>query len=364
MDASGEQRSRNAPDPAVTPEIAAEAAVWIARLHGPDRSPFMERECLAWQAHSAVHRLAFERCTDVWEAVPRVRLADAYASALPRASSRAFTQASTSDTTDEVRHTGHPRWLLASVVAALTVGVGLSVYLRGGGDIYATKVGEQQLVVLADGTRMTLNTNTVARVKMDPDLRSVNVQAGEAVFEVAKDPHRPFVVRVADSEVVAVGTVFAVRLSGSGTQAAVVLAVTLIEGQVTVRPVSFDGAEGIAPVKPVLMQAGERMRLVKADGMSNGPAIQQLDRPRIDQVVAWRRNEAVFDDVSLLDAVAEMNRYNRTPIVLLGDASLPKLRVSGLYRTGDSAGFAWAVAALHGLHVQEREGRLELTSPQ
>ena len=68
----------------LTPEIAAEASVWIARLHGPDRSLQMERECLAWQARSAAHRLAFERCTEVWEGVPGVRLADAYATAASR----------------------------------------------------------------------------------------------------------------------------------------------------------------------------------------------------------------------------------------------------------------------------------------
>ncbi len=50
----------------MSPRIAAEAAVWIARLHGPDRSPQLERECLAWQAISPQHRLAFERCTDTW----------------------------------------------------------------------------------------------------------------------------------------------------------------------------------------------------------------------------------------------------------------------------------------------------------
>jgi transmembrane sensor len=79
-------------------------------------------------------------------------------------------------------------------------------------------------------------------------------------------------------------------------------------------------------------------------------------------MVAWRRGEAVFDDVALPEAVSEMNRYARTPIVLLGEAA--KLRVSGLYRTGDSRGFAQAVAALHGLQVLEHDGRLELKPPQ
>ena len=52
--------------PVVDPEVAAEAAVWIARLHGPDRSDEMIRACREWQARSSMHRHAFERCTDAW----------------------------------------------------------------------------------------------------------------------------------------------------------------------------------------------------------------------------------------------------------------------------------------------------------
>ncbi|WP_431286752.1 hypothetical protein [Roseateles chitinivorans] len=89
-----------------------------------------------------------------------------------------------------------------------------------------------------------------------------------------------------------------------------------------------------------------------------------LDRPRIDQVTAWKRSEVVFDDVSLPEAVTEMNRYNREPIVLVGDAALSRLRVSGSYRAGDSDGFAHAAAALHGLLMRRVDGRFELLRPQ
>lgn len=63
----------------VTRQIASEAAVWVARLHGPDRSPRMERECIAWQAKSGAHRLAFEKTTDIWQDVARVTVSDALA---------------------------------------------------------------------------------------------------------------------------------------------------------------------------------------------------------------------------------------------------------------------------------------------
>lgn len=336
----------------VPPEILAEAAIWVTRLHGPQRSRQMEQECLAWQQRSAAHREAFERCTDTWESVPRVTLDSAFA-------------ASKSRTRHEGRgfwHLAPARWASAAalVLAAMAGTVGYQHWRDVGS--YATGVGEQQIVVLDDGTRMTLNTDTQVQVDLASRQRAVSIRSGEALFEVAKDPLRPFVVRVGGSEVVALGTVFAVRFvapKGVGRES---LAVTLIEGQVALQPAA--GASGLAPARTVRMVAGDRVRLSGGELGLDRSAKAELDRPNLEQAVAWKRSEAVFDDVSLLDAVAEMNRYSRTPITLLQPSALADLRVSGLYRTGDTAGFASAVAALHGLQLRHGDGRLELSKPQ
>ena len=103
------------------------------------------------------------------------------------------------------------------------------------------------------------------------------------------------------------------------------------------------------------------MRLSEQRGSAASQRVtMQMDRPRIDQLMAWRRSEAVFDDVLLSDAVAEMNRYSRQPIVLVGGESSEGRRISGLFRTGDNVAFARAVATLHGLVVHERQDRVEL----
>ncbi|MBV8501566.1 MAG: FecR domain-containing protein [Paucibacter sp.] len=341
----------------MTPEIAAEASVWIARLHGPDRSVEMERECLSWQARSAAHRLAFERCTDVWEAVPGVRLADAYASAASRAPA-----GSVGANADLV---GTRRWLLSAMGLVLILGVsGGAFFMLGSGETFGTRVGEQQNVLLDDGSRMVLNTNTQVHVKMGTQERSIRVDKGEALFEVAKDSRRPFVVRAAGSEVVAVGTVFSVRLGAGAAQPEDAVAVTLVEGRVTVRPAGGLLSAGAAPAQPISMQAGDQVRLVKAQDRPYDVTTAHLDKPDVERLVAWKRGEVVFDDVSLSEAVGEMNRYSKTRLVLRDDAILSTLRVSGLYRTGDSSGFAQAVAALHGLKVREHEGRLELGRAQ
>ena len=162
---------------------------------------------------------------------------------------------------------------------------------------------------------------------------------------------------------VATGTTFVVRLSAETKGAGNAFAVTLVEGQVVVRSAA-DGATGAVAASPVVMAAGERIRLGRSSVSTPGksPVAMQLDRPRMDQALAWKRGEAIFDDVSLLDAVAEMNRYSSTQIVVAGSDAAGRLRVSGVFRTGESANFARALAALHGLVVRERQDRFELAS--
>ncbi|MBI3345677.1 MAG: FecR domain-containing protein [Burkholderiales bacterium] len=337
--------------PRVTPDIAAEAALWVARLHGPDRSPAMEREFRSWQARSAAHREAFGRCTETWQDVALIGLATAY------------------DTVASVR-ASHAARGLRNKTWRWSAAFGLAIAVAGGGmllqhwreqDVYRTAIGEQRLIVLDDGTRMLLNTDTRVRVAYGSAQRTVEVRGGEALFEVAKEARRPFVVHVAGSEVVAVGTVFSVRFT-DGPQDRDALAVTLIEGQVNVRAAAGRGADGLAPDQTTLLRPGDRLQLHHAAPIQSLAGAASLDRPNVDQVMAWRRREAVFQDSALVDAVEEMNRYSRTPVVLTGGIRDAGLRVSGLFRTGDSAGFARAVAALHGLSLLERNGRLELAN--
>jgi transmembrane sensor len=247
---------------------------------------------------------------------------------------------------------------LAGLVAAAALVV-WGPWWRGG-EAYVTAFGEQRQVLLSDGTRLWMNTETRLRVAFDGQARTVAVESGEALFEVAHDAQRPFVVRVAASEVVALGTVFSVRLTPGAQPGPDALAVALLQGQVAVRAVA--GGAGVAPAAPIVMQPGQRVRMVPASGGA-APEVQ-VDRPQVEQLLAWRQNEAAFDDVPLAEAVAEMNRYSRTPIVLSDQAAAAGKRVSGLFRTGDNLAFASAAAKLHGLELQQKPGRLELGIPR
>lgn len=331
----------------MTPEIAAEAAAWIASLHSAERSPDMEDDFRAWQRRSPAHREAFEKMTDIWQAIPGTQAA------------RAFEQASEREQRKSRRaRSAGWRWGGAAGLGVFATAGFIVLQQWHDRDLYVTPIGEQRSVMLGDGTRMLLNTATQARVDFGSKQRTVEVSAGEALFEVAKDPSRPFVVRVASSEVVAVGTVFSVRFK-DGLRQAAGLTVTLVEGQVNVRP-GVGGGDGLRPQEAVALKPGDRLTL-RYDAAPASPVVEsEVDRPNIERALAWQRREASFDATPLADAIAEFNRYSRTQIALSSDVQAAKYLISGVYRTGDSAAFANAVAMLYGLKVREIDGRIEL----
>jgi transmembrane sensor len=163
--------------------------------------------------------------------------------------------------------------------------------------------------------------------------RRLDLQQGEALFEVAKDPARPFIVIAGDRQVRALGTAFVVRRDERQ------LAVTLIEGKVAVASVT------LAP--------GQRLTLAN----QHAPT---LDRPSIDKVTAWRRGQIELEQATLADAIVEMNRYSAIKLAIESPEAAA-LRVNGVFRAGDTAGFAAAVARAYGLTVEHRSEQLLLT---
>jgi transmembrane sensor len=293
----------------------------------------MEQEFQSWQRRSPVHRRAFERCTDIWQDAGGVTLS---------------TYAAATDVSPE-RRVGR---LVGTVGLAAVLTIAAVVMLRPGesASAFETGVGEQRTVVLADGSRMSLNTATRVRVDFSRTQRSIQVVDGEALFEVAKDAKRPFVVRAADSEVVATGTEFLVRTAPETQGHEKALTVTLIEGHVIVRDAQQGGK--YPPAHPVAMVPGDRLHFPSSAGRaqpeSSHPA--RLDRASMDAALAWKRGEVAFDNASLVGAVAEMNRYSTVPIIVGPSAAQSAAKISGVFRTGDNLGFARAVGRLQGLH--------------
>jgi transmembrane sensor len=165
------------------------------------------------------------------------------------------------------------------------------------------------------------------RVDYNDAERGLHLIRGQAIFEVAHRRPAPFRVRAAGQEIVALGTVFNVRLDRDRVQ------IALVEGAVKVR--SPAPAPGRAPRETVI-RAGDRLEAGPAGLVS----VRAVD---VGQVAAWRNGELVFNDTRLADAVAEINRYTNRPIEL-ADAAIAEYRISGVFRASDPERFSRAMS--------------------
>jgi transmembrane sensor len=332
--------------------VIAEAAAWIARLQGPERTPAAEAAFREWLAADQAHERAFSRATDVWDVIPGAARFEAHSGSrrLPEPRTEMLQPASPARAANVLAmrlRTPFGLGACAALVAMIVAGVVLLLLAP----TFTTAPGEQRTITLHDGTRVSLNTDSKVLVAYTQAARRVHLDRGEAIFEVAKDPHRPFIVEVGGEQVRALGTVFVVRKQGSA------LAVTLIEGRVEITKshdggAGMDDSNGLKP-SPVALSPGERLTL-RADA----PAA--LDRPKIEAVTAWRRGEVMFDDTSLREAASEFDRYGSTHVVV-ASPELAELRISGVFQTRDPEEFVDAIARLHNLRVDRQGSQITLS---
>ncbi|MFC4314224.1 FecR family protein [Steroidobacter flavus] len=211
---------------------------------------------------------------------------------------------------------------------------------------YSTAVGELDTISLADGSRVTLNTDTRIDVDLSNKERRIDLRRGEAFFVVAKDATRPFVVYVDDKRVTAVGTQFSVRRDADDIQ------VVVTEGHVQLEQASavitLSKLAGRPGRPATALAAGAIARTAKSDVLVQGGSA-----PEAEQLLSWRNGYLVFEATPLADAVAEFNRYSARKIVI-DDPSLSALRISGNFRSSNADGFLWLLKS--GFHVKIEEG--------
>ena len=208
--------------------------------------------------------------------------------------------------------------------------------------IYTTTVGERLVVTLADGSRVTLDTQSQLRVAWSKRERNVKLVRGQALFEVAKDRTRPFVVEARNQRLVAVGTAFDVRVEDTQMK------VTMIEGTVRVEPMTATLDRRTTPASPArMLTAGEQLVVDAQSEDYSHPADP-------DRATNWLRGQIIFDDARLADAVRELNRYSETQIVL-ADPALADLRLSGAFVTGRPNVFVEAVTSYFAVAVASRD---------
>ena len=319
--------------PLLSRALLIEAAAWVARMNGPLRTSATEQGFAQWLRDDPLHREAFTEVTRDWERIEEHKHhAHVLISAVPETAPA---------TVEQSRFDG--RWLAfaATLIIAL---VGAGWWHFAPAPEIATGIGEQRIMTLNDGTKVFLNTSTRMRVKYNEQRRTVQLEGGEALFEVAREVDRPFVVASGGRQVTALGTVFLVRSDVDR------LAVALLEGKVSVAATPASATRGSTPT---VLSPGERLTFKEDSGAP------RLDRPNLSRLLAWQQGKVHFDNSPLAEAVAEMNRYNPVQLVIESEqtAAMP---LSGMFAAGQSMSFARAVAETYGLTVVERDSTIVL----
>ncbi len=326
---SGSPQRRD--DPVPTKEVRAEAADWIARLHDEQRAPDVDAQFQAWLGESEEHKRAFSHLTHVWERAGGIRMRARHNASDTRKSRSRFTP-----------------WA-ATLAAAAVLAVIATIFYRHDNAL-VTGVGQRQVRLLPDGTRVVLNTDTRIEVNYDEHARRIRLTHGEAWFDVSKHPAWPFLVRVGDREIRALGTSFIVRHDDIQD-----LSVTLVEGRISITPITQNENDVAPSPAAQVLVPGQRLMISRRQP----PAV---DRPELSRVTAWERGRVEFEDTALEDAANEMNRYSTTQVTV-ADARVAQLRVGGVFRAGDSDEFVKVVTAAFGLRADRNDGGIVLFRP-
>lgn len=295
-----------------TDPVTDEALDWVLLLR-EDQSAATHAAFDQWRDRDPAHGRAYTAVMATW-AAPSLHLA----SGVPRP-----------------RRIARP-WLAGAALAAMlalaaVIGPQALLWMRSD---YQTSAGESLVQRLPDGSSVTLNTATAIAIDFDAGKRRVVLLAGEAFFDVARDPHHPFIVTTRYGQVRVTGTQFGVRLDGEGDL------VLLREGHVRV---VHDGDGQVAELAP-----GESVNL-RPEGLSG------VQNSGVPEGLAWLDGRIEVQDQTIARAVANLARYRAGQVVFLPTAAKDR-RVSGIFTTRDPDAAIRTLAGAAGLSVRSIPG--------
>ncbi|WHZ20553.1 MAG: Iron siderophore sensor protein [Rhodanobacteraceae bacterium] len=345
-------------------QIERDATLWLARRDAGGWSDRQQAALDAWLAQATAHRVAFLRLEASWEQAARLKILSAGAThdGIPArgawldspyfAPLASDALAAAPAPVRGIRRRPRARhWPVLAAVAASLLAVVIAMGSLAWRDAthvdrgeWRTTLGAQQVVQLADGSTATLGSNTRLRVELSRRERDLYLPQGEAFFDVAHDPARPFVVHAAGYRVTAVGTRFDVCRDDSGK-----LRVVVTRGLVRLQS-ARDPAQA-----PAMLPAGS---IATVDG--GDVLVRNVSPDEARERLSWRNGYAVFHGTPLAEAVEEFNRYNTRKIVI-ADPSLDALRVGGNFRLDNSAAFVRLVQEVFPVRVAQGSDRIVLT---
>ncbi|MEO5865572.1 MAG: FecR domain-containing protein [Sphingomonas sp.] len=303
-------------DPAATAE--QEALAWVGRLRAPDGTRY-QAEFETWFMKDPLHADAYERVLKSWDRfdivgktpVGKSRLS--FFAAAPSAQRRRYAIGA-----------------MAAVMLIALVGLGAGPFGFAPNALipaaYASGMGQIRTLTLADGSRMTLDTNSAVEVAFTVRERRLRVVRGRARFKVARDSTRPFVVDAGGNAVTATATEFDIDLASDR------LAVALLEGSLRV-----EGSAGSPKISKILT-AGQTVSFSHDAPAGRTGVVDAAE-------VRWPSGMLSFENAGLADVVERTNRYAVLKVILTDDTAR-HLRFTGTFRPTDTDAFARMLAAM------------------
>ncbi|PZU44056.1 MAG: iron dicitrate transport regulator FecR [Sphingomonas sp.] len=222
------------------------------------------------------------------------------------------------------------RLVSALAVAFLLLGVLGWRWVALQPDVYLTGPGERRVVKLVDGSIVSLDSTSEVRVHYTDKARQLTLVSGQARFDVAHNADRPFTVKAGAQTVVATGTAFNIDKLGAE------VLVTLLEGRVTVLNLPAGRTPSARVAGPMALAPGQQVVIRQ----TADPEVKSVSASR---ATAWETGQLIFEDEPLSDAVARVARYGGRRLSVEGKAA--DLRISGVFKAGDTATFIDAVSA-------------------
>ena len=341
-------------------DIVSEAATWFIEFRTEEVTVAARARFHEWLCRSPEHIQAYLEIAEGWAELPTSDPQD-------RLDIEMLIELARESVADNVislgaRHAAQPqqrrprmRLLAASFMGvAMLVGVLLWVLLYEA-STYRTGIGEQRRVRLADGSTMEINALSKVRVRLSEHVREIDLVAGQALFQVAKDPTRPFIVRSGETTVRAVGTQFDVYKKHAGT------VVTVLEGRVAVAEAVLD--KEIALPAPVFLVAGEQLTVSAAQTENVRPKNIRPKRADVAAATAWVHKQLIFDETPLVEVAEEFNRYSTRRLVIV-DAELGSLGVSGVYSSTQPDSLLGFLRAQPNLQLSETDKEIRVALPE
>lgn len=316
-------------------EASDRAARWILRQEEPGWSQRDQAELEAWLEEAPLHRVAYLRQRTGWRAADRI--------------------GSLGPIDDEAanspRRPHFQRWQpwAAAASIALVIGAGSTFRLpgvpaRNVTQTFETPIGVRENVVLADLSRIELNTATQVRAAVSSSRREVWLDRGEAFFDIKSRRRTPFVVHIGTRSVTVLGTKFAVRREGTS------VTVSVLEGRVRV-----DDTRDRKAIRSTTISAGD-VAFVR----DTATLVAVRADIRVENALVWREGMLNFDDVRLVDAVKEFNRYHHRQIVVAGSTAA-NMRIDGAFKAANIDAFTHLLRDAYGLRVTEEAKTIKIS---